>query len=393
MPTSRGWAAVGVAGALLVLWAGFGEIELLATALFLLVAVGGGVAFVRAVPPRLAVARRIHPSPVHEGEQVTVEVQMVAAGIARHLSLEDTVHGLGAVRFAAAGTRAGQHLTAHYEVYCRARGIYQVGPAEVSVSDPFALTERRGAAGSIDRLVVYPQVEPLAGFPPVRGLDPAVQSKRPTFAPHGGEDFFTLREYQVGDDLRRVHWPSSAKRDQLMIRQLEVPWQARALLLLDQRAECYPTAEAFEHAVRGAASVVAHLYGGGFSPELWTAERTPGLRSDSRYTQAMETLAAVQALPHLNLPRTVARLRRGGTGGGALVLVTGVPDQGALGAFRALAHDFARTMVLAVVERPGDSLLPLQRAGALTVPAGPGTPWAPAWHTAMELSWSTASAG
>lgn len=393
MPTSRGWAAVGVAGALLVLWIGFGEIELLATALFLLAAVGGGVVFVRAVPPRLAVARRLHPSPVHEGEQVTVEVQLLAAGIARQLSLEDTVHGLGAVRFAAAGTRAGQRLTAHYEVYCRARGIYQVGPAEVAVSDPFALTERRTAVGSVDRLVVYPQVEPLAGFPPVRGLDPAVQSTRPTFAPRGGEDFFTLREYQVGDDLRRVHWPSSAKRDQLMIRQLEVPWQARALLLLDQRAECYPTAEAFEHAVRGAASVVAHLYREGFSPELWTAERAPGLRADSPYAQVMETLASVQALSHLNLPRTVARLRRGGTGGGALVLVTGVPDQAALGAFRALAHDFARTVVLAVVEQPGNSLLALQRAGALTVPSGPGTSWAPAWRTAMELSWSTASAG
>jgi uncharacterized protein (DUF58 family) len=393
MPTSRGWAAVGVSGALLVLWAAFGEIELLATAVFLLAAVGGGILFVRAVSPRLALTRRIYPSPVHEGDQVAVEVQMLAARAGRHLSLEDTVHGLGAVHFAAAATTPGQRLTAHYEVYCRARGIYQVGPAEVSVGDPFALTERRAAAGAVDRLVVYPQVEPLEGFPPVRGLDPALQSTRPTFVPHGGEDFFTLREYQMGDDLRKIHWPSSAKRDQLMIRQLEVPWQARALVLLDPRAECYGTTEAFEHAVRGAASVVAHLYRRGFSPELWTSERFPGLRSESRYTRAMEALATVAAIPHFNLPRTVARLRRGGTGGGALILVTGVPDQGALSVFRALARDFARTVVLAVVEHPGDSLLPLQQAGALTVPAGPGTPWTPAWHTAMELSWSTATAG
>lgn len=393
MPTSRGWAAVGVSGALLVLWIAFGEIELLATALFLLTVIGGGVMLVRAAPPRPEISRRISPSPVHEGDQVTVEVQMVASRGARHLSLEDTVHGLGAVRFAAGATRPRQRLAARYEVYCRARGIYQVGPATVFVGDPFAFAEQRVAAGAADRLVVYPQVERLQGFPAVRGLDPAVQSTRPTFMPRGGEDFFTLREYQIGDDLRRVHWPSSAKRDQLMIRQLEVPWQARALLLLDQRAECYPTAEAFEHAVRGAASVVAHLYRGGFSPDLWTADIAPGLRSESRYTQAMEALAAARPVARLDLSRVVARLRRGGTGGGALVLVTGAPDQGLLTAFRTLAHDFARTVVLAVVEQPGDSLLSLQRAGALTVPAGPGTPWAPAWHTAMELSWSTASAG
>ena len=393
MPTSRGWAAVGVSGALLVLWAAFGEIELLATAVFLLLAVGGGIMFVRLVAPRLELARKIYPSPVHEGEQVTVEVETLAARATRNLSLEDTVHGLGAVRFTAAHTTPGQRLVARYEVYCRARGIYQVGPAEASVADPFALTERRASIGAVDRLTVYPQVEPLQGFPAVRGLDPAVQSSRPTFVPHGGEDFFTLREYVIGDDLRKVHWPSSAKRDELMIKQLEVPWQARALVLLDQRAECYPTSEAFEHAVRGAASVVSHLYSGGFSPELWTAERAPGLRSDSRYTQAMEMLATVQVVNHFDLQRTVTRLRRSGVGGGALVVVTGAPDEGALGAFRALAQDFARTVVLAVVERPGDSLLAFQRAGAVTVPAGPETPWALAWQTAMELSWSTATAG
>jgi uncharacterized protein (DUF58 family) len=393
MPTSRGWAAVGVSGALLVLWATFGEIELLATAMFLLLAVGGGILFVRLVSLRLEVVRKIYPSPVHEGEQVTVEVETVAARTARNLSLEDTVHGLGAIRFAAAHTAPGQRLIARYEVYCRARGIYQVGPAEASVTDPFALTERRTAVGTVDRLTVYPQVERLNGFPAVRGLDPSVQSTRPTFVPHGGEDFFTLREYQIGDDLRKVHWPSSAKRDELMIKQLEIPWQARALVLLDQRAQCYPTGEGFEHAVRGAASVVSHLYGGGFSPELWTAERAPGLRSDSRYTQAMEMLAAVQVIHHLDLQRTVTRLRRSGVGGGALVVVTGAPDEVALGAFRALAQDFARTVVLAVVERPGDSLIAFQRAGAVTVPAGPGIPWALAWQTAMELSWATATPG
>jgi len=393
MPTSRGWAAAGVAGALLLLWAGFGEIELLATALFLLLAVAAGVVFVRLGAARLDVTRRLYPSQVHEGDQVTVEVDLVAAGRARHLFVEDTVHGLGVARFAAAATTPGQRLVARYEIFCRTRGIYQVGPAEVASADPFALTEARVALGSVDRLIVYPAVEPLDGFPAVRGLDPAVQSTHPTFAPHGGEDFFTLREYQIGDDLRRVHWPSSAKRDELMIRQLEVPWQARALVLLDPRVERYPSPDCFEHAVRGAASVVTHLYRGGFSPELWTGERAPGLRSDSRFTQAMETLASVQPAPHLDLRQVVTRLRRQGVGGGALVVVTGIPDEGVLAAYRVLAQDFARTVVLAAAEHPGEALLAFQRGGAVTVSTAPGSPWSPVWRTAMELSWSTASLG
>jgi uncharacterized protein (DUF58 family) len=393
MPTSRGWAALGVSAALLLLWVGFGEIELLAAGAFLALAVTGGLVFVRVAAPRVRISRRIYPSQVHEGDQVVVEVDVVADRRIRNLVLEDVVHGLGVARFAAARTAPGQPLIARYEVLCRARGVYPVGPAEASVNDPFELAERRATAGDPDRLTVYPRIETLEGIPSVRGHDPAMQSTRPTFAPHGGEDFFTLREYQVGDDLRKVHWPSTAKRDELMIRQLEVPWQARALILLDTRAHRYPLEEAFEHAVRGSASVVAHLYQQGFAPELWAGERAPGLRSSSRYSQAMELLATVQMSEQLDLRSTVARLRRQGVGGGALVVVTGVPDEGVLSAYRVLAKDFSRTLVLAVTEQPVDTMVMFQRAGAITVATGPESPWRPAWRTAMELSWSTASAG
>ncbi|HEX9977609.1 MAG TPA: DUF58 domain-containing protein [Acidimicrobiia bacterium] len=393
MPTGRGWAAVGVSAALFALWAGFGELELMATAVFLVAAVVVGMVFVRLASPAVGVTRRIYPPQVHEGDEVVVEVDVVTGRPLRNVFVEDTVHGLGTARFAAARTAPGQRLIARYEVMCRSRGVFQVGPAEVAVTDPFALTERRSPTGEVDRLTVYPRVERLAGFPAVRGIDPAVQSTRPTFAPYGGEDFFTLREYQVGDDLRRVHWPSSAKRDALMIKQLEVPWQARALVLLDTRADRYPIVEAFEHAVRGAASAVTHLYQGGFSPELWSSERAPGSRSDNRYQQAMEMLASVQPTPHLDLRRTVARLRRQGVGGGALIIVTGIPDEGVLGAYRVLAKDFTRTVVMVVADRPGDAAGTFQRAGAVTVYAGPSGAWSPAWRTAMELSWSTASVG
>jgi uncharacterized protein (DUF58 family) len=248
MPTARGWAALGVAGALLVLWIGFGEVELMTTAVFLLAAVVVGLVLVGVRGSAVSLTRRLSPAQAHEGDTVVVEVEVAAARRLRNVIVEDAVHGLGVARFAAA-TIAGPAV-ARYEVHCRFRGAYAVGPAEVSVMDPFGLSELRYRAGTTDRLLVYPRVERLSGLPEVRGLDPAVHAARPTFAPHGGEDFFTLREYQVGDDLRRVHWPSSAKRDSLVIKQLEVPWQARALVLLDVRAERYPIDEAFEHAVR-----------------------------------------------------------------------------------------------------------------------------------------------
>jgi uncharacterized protein (DUF58 family) len=393
MPTTRGWAALGVAGALAILWLAFGEVELVGTAIFLLLAVLLGMVLVRHGIPRIALNRRLFPIQAHEGDQVVVEIDMTPERRTRNLSIEDTVHGLGVARFAAARAEGGQTLVARYEVFCRSRGVYQVGPALIRTTDPFALAEQRSHGGIADRLTVFPRTEELTGFPAVRGYDPSVQSTRPTFAPFGGEDFFTLREYQIGDDLRKVHWPSSAKRDELMIKQLEIPWQARALVLLDHRADRYPDPEAFEQAVRGAASVVSHLYRGGFSPELWTSERAPGLRSGNRYLQAMEMLAGVQTVPQLDLLQTVARLRRKGVGGGALVVVTGIPDDGVLGAYRVLAKDFARTVVMAVTPPDSGTVLAFQRDGAVTVAVQPEARWAPAWRTAMEFSWSTASVG
>lgn len=393
MPTTRGWAALGVSTALLVLWVGFGETELMTTAMFLVAAVAVGMLFIRFASPRVEITRHIYPVQVHEGDEVVVEVDVTTARRIRNLEIVDTVHGLGVARFAAATTTAGQPLHARYEVLCRARGVYQVGPAEISVSDAFALAERRNYTGTQDRLTVYPRIERFSGFPAVRGLDPNVQSTRPTFAPHGGEDFFTLREYQTGDDLRHVHWPSTAKRDELMIKQLEVPWQARALVLLDTRAERYPTDDAFEQAVRGAASAATHLFQGGFSPELWATERAPGLRSGSRFQQAMDMLATITPTPHLDLRNTVIRLRRQGVGGGALIIVTGIPDDGVLAAYRVLAKDFTRTVVMAVGDRATNDVSTFQRSGAVTVMVGPDSNWSPAWRTAMELSWSTASVG
>jgi len=276
-------------------------------------------------------------------------------------------------------------------VLCRPRGVYSIGPALVSSGDPLGLAEAGGRAGSEDRLVVFPAVEDLIGSPAVRGQDPSVQASRPTQAPHGGEDFFTLREYQIGDDLRRVHWPSSAKRDELMIRQLEVPWQSRALILLDRRQEVYG-GEDFEHAVKGAASMLRHLHRGGFSPELWTGEHVGRSMTHVRYSASMGVLATVQA-GRFDLGAGVARLRSSSIGGGALIVVTGNPDDSVSAAYRHLARAFARSFVFAVTPEGSDVLSLLRRAGVTAVAAPPDEGWASPWKEATESAWSTASVG
>src|SRR5207249_11446891 len=93
-------------------------------------------------------------------------------------------------------------------------------------------------------------------LPQSRGHDPLAGADHPTAVASSGEDFYALRAYEVGDDLRRVHWPSTARLDELMIRQNEMPWQARVTVLLDGRRRAH-SGESLGLAASAAASTVA----------------------------------------------------------------------------------------------------------------------------------------
>lgn len=392
MITTRGWAAIGAAAALVLLWMGFGEPELLAGGIFLLSSVLIGALIVRRSRPDADLTRFITPVRVHEGDRARVEIRLFARRPLRPLIIEDEVSRLGRARFATARAGRNSAVSAHYEIVCRPRGVYQIGPAELVISDPFDLAAVRSVAGGVDRLVVYPSIEELDGFPATRGHDPSVQSAHPSHAPSGGDDFFTLREYRLGDDLRRVHWPSSAKRDELMIRQLEIPWQSRALVLMDSRASAH-TSDSFEHAVRGAASVLHHFYRGGYLPQLWIGD-TSRPTAPAPYEIAMEKLAAVQPMEGLDLRHAVLRMRQHGYSGGALVMITGRLDQDNLAVFQTLGRDYSRTVLMVVGDEDPEFLAPFKLGGAAAVQVGAGDRWSDAWTEAIGAGrWSTASPG
>src|SRR5688572_23456948 len=223
MITARGGSVLGAGIALLIAWAVLGEIELLGAAAGLIVAVLAAVAVTTWNRPSLDVRRRLNPSLVHEGDRTAVDLSI--NNLRRlpvfNLTIADGVGGLGTARFAIGLLRRQEAVSASYRIVCRPRGVYRVGPASIKVSYPLGLATSESNAGDVDQLIVYPATEALSGYPYVRGRDPSQMASRPEQSQRGGEDFFTLRSYRSGDDLRRVHWPSSAKLDELMIRQME----------------------------------------------------------------------------------------------------------------------------------------------------------------------------
>lgn len=391
MPTFRGCALSGAGAALCGLWYMLGDPELLMLGAAMILAAVFGLIYVRFSPSQLAITRRLSSDSLHSGDTATVNLILENHNSrpVKHLRVHDEVEAHGRASFEMASLRRGLPGHASYQVLCKGRGVYKVGPATALIRDPLGLAERPASAPHLDRLVVYPRVDPLAGLPGVRGRDPSLADARPEHSQRGGEDFYTLREYQRGDDLRRVHWPYSAKTDNLMIRQLETPWHARALVLLDVRPTSYDSVTAFETAVSGAASVVTHLIASGFDSDLWAGDAHTIDTAD--YRTAMERLALVQTNAQVDMKSVAARVRQRG-GGGALVLVTGTADRDLLMVQGLLAPDFTNTVLLGVSLSTPQGLVGFHRAGATTVQVKPGEQWDDAWLKAMRSTWSTASA-
>ena len=205
----------------------------------------------------------MRPTRVHVGgdARVDLEVDDTGAADSPQLLLTDVFDGgRRAARFLVPALRRGQRARAAYRVPTNRRGRYTLGPITLTVTDPFGLARRSWVAGAADEVTICPRVHelrPPPGAPGrLRSASPfAVRFHAPAV---DGEEFLTLREYEVGDDLRRIHWRSTARTGELVVREDEAQWQPRAVVLLDTRPGAHDDAS-FEAAVEATASVVARL--------------------------------------------------------------------------------------------------------------------------------------
>jgi uncharacterized protein (DUF58 family) len=164
-------------------------------------------------------------------------------------------------RFTLARVEAGGVRTAVYDVVSPVRGRFTVGPVELRLADPFGLCVVRRGFTSTDALVVTPQVVDLPPVLTSGTWTTGGDSSTRTLASAGDEDVAT-RPYRHGDDLRRVHWRSTARTGELMVRREEQPFQSSVTVVLDSRAAAHRGEGVFtslEFAVSATASIAVHL--------------------------------------------------------------------------------------------------------------------------------------
>lgn len=272
---------------------------------------------------RLDVDRRVHPRRVHVGGESQIELVVRNVGRRRTplAELRDPVGGDRTARVLLAPLRRGEVARASYRLPTDRRGVLPIGPLEVRVGDPFGLAAITAVVADVIDLTVFPAVDDVVPPPLTRGDDTHGGASHADALAPGGEEFYALRPYEVGDDLRRVHWPASARHDELMVRQEQVPWQGRATIVLDVRRHSH-TGETLERAVSAAASLVVACRRGHHLLRLLGSDGyDSGWGAGEAHVEAiLERLATATASDAAGFRRLLAHVR---DGGGSVVALLG----------------------------------------------------------------------
>jgi uncharacterized protein (DUF58 family) len=263
---------------------------------------------------RLSCSRRILPArvPVGQPTELTIRLANISRLRTGLLLAEDTLpYALGdPPRFVLDGIGAGTSKDLHYQVRSDTRGKYTVGPVRIRVADSFGLVAISRAFTTTSTLTVTPKIITLTR-PPLAGnwLGDSEQGRRSIAA--SGEDDVAPRAYRTGDGLHRVHWRSTARHGELMVRREEQHWRNTASLFIDTRRAAHGGASLFEFAVTAAASIGVHLAGQGFDARLVTD--TGEIPSQGTFRDTLlDTLAIIRPSRETSLRAGIHALSVGG---------------------------------------------------------------------------------
>jgi uncharacterized protein (DUF58 family) len=341
----------------------------------LLILVVGAAAHV-ARRPHLDLRRQIEPARVEKGKAAIAVVHATNKS-RRTIGALRIEQRIGPVRVAALlpRLRGGESGLRAYRLPTTRRGIFDIGPIEVSRADPFGLCRTVQELGEPQRIAVHPRLLGLHPLP--TGVSRNLEGPSSDTSPQGTITFHRLREYVVGDDLRSVHWPTTARLGKLVVRHNVDTAQPESVVLLDLRPSVY-SEETFESAVDVAASLVTSLSADMAPVQLrtTTGDRLGG-RTHRDPIVIVDHLTGVEPDTKGSLEAQLLLLRRD-RGGTAMIVVTGRLDQESLPAISACRRRFDRVIAISLVTRAGAAR---SDSGVIVLTARDADGAAHAWNT------------
>jgi uncharacterized protein (DUF58 family) len=261
------------------------------------------------------------------------------------MSVATQPFGAARVRTVIPRLRGGERGTRAYRLPTTRRGIFDVSPIEVTRRDAFELFRLSRRYGRIERIWVYPRILSLRSLP--TGKTRHLEGPSSDTSPQGSITFHRLREYLPGDDLRLIHWRSSARLGTLLVKHNVDTSQPFTVVIFDQRPHLY-TEETFEQAVDIAASVVVAAAADKAPVELrLTSGAVLGGPRVREATPLIDHLTGVRGHPGGSLQRQLLTLRRA-RGGTSLIVITGEIDAFDLPYLAALRPRFDRIVLVSI---------------------------------------------
>jgi uncharacterized protein (DUF58 family) len=296
--------------------------ELLAFAVAGVVSVGLAVYLSRR-PTRHTARRRLLTARVARGDIVHVRYQI----------FNQTQRRLGSTRLTDEFQAMHQsfhvptlpRMTRHEveaEFPTKRRGIFEIGPLAFDRTDQLGLATASRPLGQMDTVVVHPRVYPLvAASGAVRVIANDAVLRRPSGDPQAG--FQSLREYQYGDDIRLIHWPTSARTATLMVREFVDLRRHEFTVVVDTSAEV-GSDDDFEEIVDVAASVASFAFRSGLNVVVRSTSRVRAGRAYplSDQSEMLDLLTPLEQGRGIDV-LSIASLFTGGLGGAAVLVVTG----------------------------------------------------------------------
>ena len=266
--------------------------------------------------------KRILPSAVYEGQtlkvRLSVENQSVLPSffieLIDNFSAELPHNQQKKLLFPYLSRRAVIDNT--YEGHCAKRGVYWIGPTMLTTSDPLGFFRKNKIIQLSSKLTVYPKIfniTELGSFN--KGVVAPRYGSHTTRKSGDYEEFFGIREYQQEDGLRKIHWPSTARHNQLMVRHFEQTGAHSVTITMDLKYGNNLGSgreTTLEYAVKIAASFAKYFLDQGFLVQLLAYADKPIITSfgkdPSHFSHILELLAGVESDSPFSLTEVLSKL-------------------------------------------------------------------------------------
>lgn len=300
MLTVKGQLTLALGGLIYVIAWLFGSEPLYPVGIGLVVAVILAALWVRVLSRPRSVHRRFGDDPRTDGDDVDIDVGLrFARGVPPpSVTGGETVSGLGEFELDFSRVKGG--YAARYRLEGVPRGRYAIDPTRVVTADPFGFAVHESELRRGSSLLVYPRLVELQTLFSETGSRLA-DGRRLLLRRQTGYDLHSVREYEEGESLRRVHWPTSARRGKLMVKELEDAPRDEALVILDGQEGTVRGAgrhSSFEVAVRAAGSIARAHASRGQRAGLLINDRSRDYQSiqslEGDWSRALELLACAR---------------------------------------------------------------------------------------------------